>query len=78
MPNYQYVCNECAHEFEALLVSVEEGAAIERKACPACKKRKVRRVIGGVAIHSRYSPMHPRHMRGQRGYVAKKKGPKNG
>lgn len=67
MPNYTYKCEACGHDFEALLVSMAEGAAIERGACPECKRRKVRRVIGAPAVHMRYSPMHPRHMRGQRG-----------
>jgi putative FmdB family regulatory protein len=75
MPNYAYKCGACDHEFEALLVSVAEGAAIERKACPECKRRKVRRVIGSPAVHMRYSQMHPRHMRGQRGRPTKR-GPK--
>lgn len=72
MPNYAYKCDACGHAFEALLVSVAEGASIERKACPECKRRKVRREIGGAAIHSRYSQMHPRHMRGQRGRPKKR------
>jgi putative FmdB family regulatory protein len=72
MPNYGYVCNSCEHAFEALLVSVAEGAAIERKACPSCKKRKVRRVFGVPAVHMRYSLLHPRHMRGQKGRPKKR------
>jgi len=72
LPNYEYTCQECGHNFDAILVSVAEGAAIERGACPKCKRRKVRRVISSPAIHSRYSPMHPRHMRGQRGRPKKK------
>lgn len=75
MPNYEYKCDACGHDFEALLVSVAEGAAIERKACPECKRRKVRRVMGTPAVHMRYSPMHPRYMRGQR-TRPKKKGTK--
>lgn len=66
MPNYDYKCTECGHNFEALLVSVAEGAAIERKACPECKRRKVHRIIGAPAVHMRYSLLHPRHMRGQK------------
>lgn len=72
MPNYDYKCAGCDHDFEVLLVSVAEGAAIERQACPKCKKRKVQRVIGAPAIHMRYSLMHPRHMRGQKGPLKKR------
>lgn len=72
MPNYDFNCEECGHNFEALLVSVAEGASIERKACPKCKRRKLRRVISASAIHMQYSPMHPRHMRGQRGRPSKR------
>lgn len=71
MPLYEYIC-ECGHSFEAML-SVAEGAEVVGTACPKCGKASLRRVISAPAIHMRYSPMHPRHMRGQRGYKKKSK-----
>jgi putative FmdB family regulatory protein len=47
MPTYDYVCDACAHEFE-LFQSITDS--VKRK-CPACKKPKLRRLIGtGAAI----------------------------
>jgi putative FmdB family regulatory protein len=47
MPTYDYVCDACDHQFE-LFQSIT--AAPERK-CPACGRRKLRRLIGpGAAI----------------------------
>ena len=42
MPTYDYVCDACNHEFE-LYQSIT--AAAEKK-CPACGKKKLRRLIG--------------------------------
>ena len=47
MPTYDYRCDACGHEFE-LFQSIT--AAPEKK-CPACGKRKLRRLIGiGAAV----------------------------
>ena len=47
MPTYDYVCDACDHQFE-LFQSITAPA--ERK-CPACGRRKLRRLIGpGAAI----------------------------
>lgn len=47
MPTYDYVCDACGHEFE-LFQSITDS--VKRK-CPACKKPKLRRLIGtGAAI----------------------------
>jgi len=35
MPLYEYACQECQHEFEALIFSGEEAE------CPSCKSRKL-------------------------------------
>jgi putative FmdB family regulatory protein len=47
MPTYDYLCDACGHEFE-LFQSITDS--VKRK-CPACKKPKLRRLIGtGAAI----------------------------
>ncbi|MHB1562032.1 MAG: FmdB family zinc ribbon protein [Isosphaeraceae bacterium] len=47
MPTYDYICDECRHEFEAF----ESIKADPRKDCPACGKSSLRRKIGpGAAI----------------------------
>ena len=47
MPTYDYICDECGHEFEAY-----ESIMVEpRTECPECKLPKLRRKIGpGAAI----------------------------
>jgi putative FmdB family regulatory protein len=47
MPTYDYVCDACDHKFELF----QPITAEPEKKCPACKKRKLRRLIGpGAAI----------------------------
>jgi putative FmdB family regulatory protein len=47
MPTYDYVCQACDHAFE-LVQSMREGV---KRTCPACRKRKLKRLIGtGTAI----------------------------
>lgn len=47
MPTYDYLCDNCGHEFE-LFQSITE--AVRRK-CPECKKPKLRRLFGtGAAV----------------------------
>ena len=47
MPTYDYVCDGCGHAFE-LFQSMTDS---EKKTCPKCKKKKLRRLIGaGGAI----------------------------
>jgi putative FmdB family regulatory protein len=47
MPTYDYVCDECSHEFEAF----EPITAQPRTDCPQCQRPKLRRKIGpGAAI----------------------------
>jgi len=47
MPTYDYICDECGHEFEAY-----ESITVEpRKDCPECSRPGLRRKIGpGAAI----------------------------
>lgn len=47
MPTYDYVCDGCQHAFETM----QSIKADPLKDCPACKKPKLRRLIGpGAAI----------------------------
>src|SRR5438445_13370765 len=47
MPTYDYICDACAHEFEAF-EPITSQPQIE---CPVCKEPKLRRKIGpGAAI----------------------------
>jgi putative FmdB family regulatory protein len=47
MPTYDYLCDACAHEFEAF----ESIKADPQTVCPECRESKLRRKIGpGAAI----------------------------
>ncbi len=47
MPTYDYICDACAHEFEAF----ESIKADPQTVCPTCHEAKLRRKIGaGAAI----------------------------
>jgi putative FmdB family regulatory protein len=47
MPTYDYICDNCAHEFE----SFESITADPQTECPSCHEPKLRRKIGpGAAI----------------------------
>lgn len=47
MPTYEYRCDACGHEFEEW----QSITAAPLKKCPACKKNKVKRLLGtGGAI----------------------------
>jgi putative FmdB family regulatory protein len=47
MPTYDYICDDCGHEFEAF----EPITSKPQTDCPTCKEPKLRRKIGpGAAI----------------------------
>ena len=47
MPTYDYECDACKHEFEEFQSMMDKPL----KKCPACGKRKLRRLLGsGAAI----------------------------
>ena len=47
MPTYDYQCDACGHTFEEFQSMKDEPL----KKCPACKKNKLRRLIGtGAAV----------------------------
>jgi len=64
MPFYDYQCSTCEHKFE-LLQGLNDP---QPRKCPECGELKVKRMISSkpAVLHIRYSPMHPRHMRGQK------------
>ncbi|MBI3819990.1 MAG: zinc ribbon domain-containing protein [Planctomycetes bacterium] len=45
MPNYDYVCDECGHQFEEFQSMLDKNLVD----CPKCKKPKLRRLIGAGA-----------------------------
>ncbi len=63
MPIYEYGC-QCGHIFE----KVHGVNDPQPRKCPECCALKLRRLFPSkpATLHIRYSPMHPRHMRGQR------------
>jgi len=46
MPIYEYACEKCGHEFEREQRITEDPI----KTCPACKAKKVRRLISRTAF----------------------------
>jgi putative FmdB family regulatory protein len=46
MPIYEYACDKCGHEFEAEQRITEAPL----KSCPACRGRKVRRLISRTSF----------------------------
>ncbi len=47
MPNYDYQCDACGHEWEMFQRMIEDAI----KQCPECKKKKARRLFGtGAAV----------------------------
>ncbi len=45
MPTYEYECRACGHRFEKFQAMVDPPVRV----CPACKKRRVSRLIGAGA-----------------------------
>ncbi len=46
MPIYEYVCQDCGHEFEFLL------RGDEKPACPSCGRRRLAKSMSVPAAHS--------------------------
>ncbi len=49
MPVYEYVCEKCGEQFEALRPMADSDAMIR---CPACKSKRTSRTISVFAAHS--------------------------
>ena len=71
MPIYTFKCSKCQRAFDKLF-SFEESVAFLTEPCPFCGKRALSKPIVAPVVHMRYSQMHPRHLRGQRGKVQKR------
>jgi len=55
MPTYEYACGACGHRFERFQSITADAIRV----CPACKKRKVRRLLGkGGAVLFKGSGFH--------------------
>lgn len=65
MPNYAFRCENCREVYERSMTYAEFEEYTPP--CPLCKGDG-RRMIFPVPVHMRYSLLHPRHMRGQRGH----------
>ena len=50
MPIYEYLCTECSHRFEYLLLSSSSAAN-----CPACGSLNLEQQISSYAVHSEAS-----------------------
>ena len=46
MPIYEYVCNQCGHEFDALQKFSDEPL----KTCPACEKNSLKKKISAAGF----------------------------
>ena len=51
MPTYVYRCVKCGEEFEKIMTVAEREQA--RPACPACKSRQVKQVLGSFFAKTR-------------------------
>lgn len=51
MPNYDYICTKCNHEFSEFQYMKDIHVPCE-KPCPKCKKKGVQTKIGTPLLHS--------------------------
>lgn len=49
MPTYNYMCENCKHEFEELLKLAERELPCQNR-CPACHKLGVEQIIKSTAV----------------------------
>jgi len=48
MPNYDFHCENCQHEYELIIPSEDRD---KKQKCPACGKKKVTRGVSAVKIN---------------------------
>ena len=73
MPNYEYVCTHCGHEFEL----VQKMTDPPRKLCPKCRRKVTRKVGSGAGIIFKGSGFYATDYRSP-DYKAKEKADKGG
>lgn len=71
MPIYVFNCKACGHKFEKRMGMDDP----KPRKCPECGQVAVQQQITAGTLHMRYSPMHPRAMRGQRAAPKRKSKP---
>ena len=47
MPIFEYVCKECGHQFEALVMS---SRGSQRPECPSCKGSRLEQLLSTFAV----------------------------
>ena len=47
MPNYDFHCTDCGHEYEEIVPLAERD---EPRECPSCGKKKVKRGVSAVKL----------------------------
>jgi putative FmdB family regulatory protein len=52
MPNYEYLCNSCSHNFQI----VESIKAESQSICPICKANSLHRVIHAAQVFTKEDP----------------------
>jgi len=65
MPIYEFKCEACGHQFDKRM-GIDDP---KPRRCPECGELRVKKKVfpsSPAVLHMRYSPMHPRHLRGQR------------
>lgn len=63
MAKYDMNCEKCGHAEEHDR-PMSDGPP---KSCPKCRSKRYKQVLHPVNVRAYYSPMHPRHNRGNRG-----------
>ena len=58
MPIFEYICQECQHEFEALVYGRDKAK------CPKCQSRKLRPQLSVFAVSNKGSASSPAPMGG--------------
>ena len=69
MPILEYVCKECAHEFETIV----QGARVAE--CPTCKSRELERRLSVFAVGGRSADLAARAPVGPCGSCGDPRGP---
>jgi putative FmdB family regulatory protein len=69
MPIFEYVCEECAHKFEALVYGKEKAT------CPKCQSKKLAPQLSVFAVSAKGSSASPSPAAGPCGSCGDPRGP---